>query len=225
MKSSSCSGVRVSSVRFGVGVHGFQVEIFGFDLLPGDRPAPLTIARAGSSGKKSSKSPLSTGSFCRPSIRQVVVPDLLRRLALGEEEQVRFHAGAGAVKTPPGRLTMHQRSQSSSSLRLVWTKAVSFVRNSTPSSSTMPQRPPGLSAVDDMLEKQHLCCAGLVGKVRLRFLAFLAAKWRIRQHHVIQAWRVLATARRSFRLPVSVLPCQMFGSSMPCSTRLASAIG
>ena len=37
---------------------------------------------------------------------------------------------------------MHHRLQSSVSFRLVFTKASSLVRNNTPSSSTMPQRPP-----------------------------------------------------------------------------------
>ena len=46
------------------------------------------------------------------------------------------------LKVPAGKLRMHHKSQSSSSLRLVWTKAVSLVRNKTPSSITMPQRPP-----------------------------------------------------------------------------------
>ena len=52
-----------------------------------------------------------------------------------------------AEKTPPGRLRMHQRSHSSSSLRLVSTNALSFVRNRNPSSSTIPQRPPVLPLV------------------------------------------------------------------------------
>ena len=81
-------------------------------------------ARVGSRRKNSSKwSSVSGVLLADLHVGEVVVPDALGRLALGEEEQVGLHARAGVTNTPAGRLTMHQRSQSSSSLRLVWTKA------------------------------------------------------------------------------------------------------
>src|SRR5712692_373894 len=70
-------------------------------------------------------------------MRSVVLP-------LVKKSRLVFTPAPAFTKAPDGKLTMHQRSHSSSSFRLVWAKAVSLVRNSTPSSSTMPQRPPGL---------------------------------------------------------------------------------
>ena len=42
----------------------------------------------------------------------------------------------------------------------------------------------GLQAVDDVLEEEDLGGAGLVGEMRLRLLALLAAEGRIHQDHV-----------------------------------------
>ena len=47
MRSSSSSGVRVSSFGLGVRVDGLQVVVLGFDLLPGDRPAALAVGALG----------------------------------------------------------------------------------------------------------------------------------------------------------------------------------
>ncbi len=73
----------------GVRIHGFEVEILGLDLLPGDGPAPLTIGPLRQEpeelvevgqGERILLADLDTG--------EVVVPDTLGRAALGEEEQV-----------------------------------------------------------------------------------------------------------------------------------------
>ena len=48
---------------------------------------------------------------------------------------------------------------------------------------TMPQRPPGLSASDDVLEEQDLRGAGAVVEVGLRFGVLLPAEGRVGQDH------------------------------------------
>ena len=75
-------------------------------------------------------------------IGQVVVPDLPRGLALGEEEKIGLAPAPAAVNTPAERLMMHHKSQPSSNFRLVLTKASWLVRKSNPSSRTIPHRPP-----------------------------------------------------------------------------------
>src|SRR5208337_4810121 len=49
-----------------------------------------------------------------------------------------------------------------------------------------PATPARLQTVDYVLKKKHLRCASLVGKARLGFLAFFAAKRWIHQHDVIE---------------------------------------
>ena len=54
-----------------------------------------------------------------------------------------------------------------------------FIKHNTAASAL-------LQAVNDVLEKKHLGCPGLIGKPGLRILALLAAKWRIHQDHIIE---------------------------------------
>ena len=65
-----------------------------------------------------------------------------------------------------GKLTIAQRSHSSTSLRLVSTKELSFVRNSMPSSRTMAQVPFGADAVVMQEQCEALAGEGL-GAVRV----------------------------------------------------------
>jgi len=48
-------------------------------------------------------------------------------------------------KTPGGSERMHQRSQSSRSLRLVWTNAVSVVRKISADQRSAPRLPPRMT--------------------------------------------------------------------------------
>ena len=95
-----------------------------------------------------------------------------------------------ALKTPPGNDSTHQRLHSSVSLRLVLTNASSFVRKSTPSSMTMPQRPPGLRCTSMMCCRKRTCVALVrYGEVRLRVaVALLPTEWRIGEDNVELRW-------------------------------------
>ena len=81
-----------------------------------------------------------------------------------------FTPAPAVEKTPPGRLTIAQSSHSSTSLRLVSTNALSFVRNSSPSSRTIAHVPPGASSARmscrnstwvELVSKAKFFCASL----------------------------------------------------------------
>ena len=72
--------------------------------------------------------------------------------------------------TPPGKLMMAHKSHSSTSLRLVSTKALSLVRNSKPSSSTMAQVPLGASSAKISCTKRT--CVALVSKEKFFCASF-----------------------------------------------------
>lgn len=133
-------------IAAGIGIDGFEVEALGLNLLAGDRPAALALRTLREQAEKLLEvGEGERGSLADLDVGEVVVPDALGRAALGEEEQVGLDARPGGGEDTGGEAGDDQRSQSSSSLRLVWTKAISLVRKSTPSSSTMPQRPPDFS--------------------------------------------------------------------------------
>src|SRR3989454_5296317 len=94
------------------------------------------------------------------------------------------------TNVPGGRLTMQKRSHSSSSFRFIWTNAVSLVRNSTPSSSTMPHRPPGFRLSITCWRKSTCVAPVLYANPGLGLLALLAAEGRIHQDHVEQRRRI-----------------------------------
>ena len=89
----------------------------------------------------------------------------------------------------------------------------------------MAQVPAGRQLGQDVLHEQHLGGAGLEGEVLLRVLALLAAEGRVGQDHVELLGRLLEQRRHRSRGAVRELPCHRLGWSMPCSTRLASAMG
>ena len=120
---------------------------------------------------------------------------------------------------------MAHRSHSSTSLRLVSTKALFVGAEQEALVQHDGAAALGRELAEDVLHEQHLRGAGLEGEVLLRVLAFLAAEGRVGQDHVERASAPCRTARRRLARLVSVLPCQRFGWSMPCSTRLASAMG
>ncbi len=133
------------------------------------------------------------------AVGKVVIPDLFRRPAFGKKEQVRLDARTGVDEGAQRQTHDAPKSQSLSSLRLVWTKAVSLVRKRRPHPVRCRSGRRGLEAADDMLEKEHLSGAGLMGKASLRVFAFLAAERRIHQHNIKKRGPFQTDRRRSPR--------------------------
>ncbi|MEI2707320.1 MAG: hypothetical protein V9E89_19250 [Ilumatobacteraceae bacterium] len=116
--------------------------------------------------------------------RQVVVPDALGLLALGEEQQVGLHARASGREDParqahdcPKVAFVDQLALRLNEGAFVGPEQHAFVEND------------GAGALrsqlgKDVLDEQHLRRAGLEGKVLLRVLAFLSAEWRVGQDDI-----------------------------------------
>ena len=120
---------------------------------------------------------------------------------------------------------MHQRSQSSRSLRFGLDKGRLVVAEENPFIQHDAAASTRFHAINDVLQEEHLGGAGLVGKPGLRLFALLAAEWRVHEDHVIEGRGFSQRGRRKFPEPVRVLPCQIWGSSMWWRTRFARAIG
>src|SRR3990172_2036823 len=123
------------------------------------------------------------------------------------------------VNAPPGKLRMHHRSCSSKSFRLVLTKASSFVRYSNPSSSTMPQRPPGSRICITYCTNSTCVARVLKGKGPCASLPSLPPKGGL----VRTTWKRSGAPSHNPPYTVcfdSVLPCHRGGSSPPCHPQI-----
>ena len=130
-------------LELAVGVYSFEIVVLRLDCSRVTVQLRSLSRALGEQGEELLEMVDVSGVFLPTFIREVVVPD--RSVAArGEEEKVGLDARAGVDERAGRQRDDAPESQPSSSLRLVWTKAFSLVRNSTPSSSTIPQRPPGL---------------------------------------------------------------------------------
>jgi len=148
-------------------------------------------------------------------IGMFVIPDFLRRLAFGEEQEVGLDAGVGR-KHAVGQATMVCRLHFSSSSCLM--RVLTPSPNSVPSGNTIAPWPPSRQQMDDEHEEKVGGFLGAVGGGEIIFGAILfhPAEGRIGDDDIHAV--IGGVAGVSFG---EVLSWRMFtGTSMPCSSML-----
>src|SRR2546428_1080975 len=122
---------------------------------------------------------------------QVVIPYLPRGTALGEEQQISFHACARRLEhtsrqahNTPQVAIIEQFPLGLNKRIFIRAEKQAFVQDDAAAAAIS-------EAADDVLEKQYLRGAGLVVKVCLGLLAFFPTKGWIGEDDIESLWRAL----------------------------------
>ena len=178
-------------LNFAIRVDCFQIKPFVLQGLTLHCPAAVAVSSFGQKSEELLEAVKGEwGALAHLDIRQIILPYALRPTALLEEQDVRLCACTRRRENTLGKTDDAIQVAVVQQLSFGLHKGVFIGAEQNALIKDDAALAAALQAVDDVLQEQHLCRAGLVGKVRLRFLAFFASKGGIGEDHIILPRRV-----------------------------------